>query len=150
MSDNRQVPLLEDWAAYIRGELSPERAEWMESLLLEDEQAFAIYMQALDMEAQGLPVLEDPEHFVEHVMNQLETSHTSMVHLEPKGSRPRWYEHRLFHYVVAASLTLVFLSAGWFDKLTPEPQKADTHMNKSSYSEELVKVTTDWLDKMKP
>ncbi|MWV44667.1 hypothetical protein GRF59_13695 [Paenibacillus sp. HJL G12] len=152
MSENKQaLPLPEEWAAYIRGEVSPRRAEWMESLLLADEQAFTLYMQAMDLEAQALPALEEPEHFANKVMDQLGSSGEKINPLpaEPKDRNRRWYEHRMFHYAIAACLTLIFLSAGWFDKLTLDPQQAG-HAGRVSYSEELVRVTTGWLDRMKP
>jgi len=151
MSDNRQsIPTIEEWTAYIRGETPQGLTECMETLLLEDETAFSLYMQAMDMEADSLPVMENPEHFVQNVMNQLVTPEVNKLHLEQKDNRRRWYEHRLFHYAIAACLTLIFLSAGWFDKLTPGPQQVNAHENKASYSEELVRVTTGWLDRIKP
>lgn len=151
MSDHKEArPTMEEWAAYIRGETLPEHADWMESLLLEDEEAFSLYMQAMDMEAQGLPLLADPEGFVEQVMQQVDIPETTAKPSEQKDKGRRWYEHRLFHYAIAACLTLIFLSAGWFDKLTPGPQQVDAHVSKGSYSDELVKVTTGWLDRMKP
>lgn len=151
MSDNRQsIPTIEEWTAYIRGETPQGLTEWMETLLLEDEAAFSLYMQAMDMEADGLPVMENPEHFVQNVMNQLVSAEVNHIHMEQKDNRRRWYEHRLFHYAIAACLTLIFLSAGWFDKLTPGPQQVNAHTNKASYSEELVRVTTGWLDRIKP
>lgn len=151
MSDNRQAwPEAGEWAAYVRGELLPERAEWLESLLLEDDRALELYLQALAVEEASLPVLESPVLFAQHVMNRIETSETKVVNMEKKENRRRFYEHRLFHYVIAASLTLIFLSAGWFDRLTPGPAQAAKLAEKTSISEELVKVTTDWLDRLKP
>ncbi|MEC0243273.1 hypothetical protein P4H66_26005 [Paenibacillus dokdonensis] len=151
MSDNGQsIPAIEEWTAYIRGETPQRQAEWMEALLLEDETAFSLYMQAMDMEAEGLPVMGNPEQFVQNVMNQLVTPEVNNILLEQKDNRRRWYEHRLFHYAIAACLTLIFLSAGWFDKLTPGPQQVNAHANKASYSEDLVRVTTGWLDRIKP
>jgi hypothetical protein len=151
MSDSRQVlPEAKEWAAYIRGESVPERAEWLESLLLDDEQAFELYMQVLDAESAVLPVLESPELFAQNVMNQIGMPEIKAVNMETKKCRRRFYEHRLFHYVIAASLTLIFLSAGWFDKLTPGPNLTDKHAARTPFSEELVKVTTGWLDRLKP
>lgn len=153
MSENKgAMPLPEEWAAYIRGDISPERTEIMESLLLEDEQAFTFYMQAMDLESQTLPRLEEPVTFADQVMERIEASAEKIVPSASasKDRSRRWYEHRLFHYAIAACLTLIFLSAGWFDKLTPGPQQAGDHEGKVSYSEELVKVTTGWLDRMKP
>lgn len=151
MSHHKEArPTMEEWAAYIRGEFAPEHTDWMESLLLEDEEAFSHYIQAMEMEAHGLPLLTDPDGFVEQVMQQVEIPETTAKPSELKDKGRRWYEHRLFHYAIAACLTLIFLSAGWFDKLTPVQQQVDAHVSKGSYSDELVKVTTGWLDRMKP
>lgn len=152
MNDNRKaMPSVEAWAAYIRGDESVrEQVEYMETLLLEDEQALELYMKALEREGSELPVLAQPERFADNVMSRIGNPRAKVVNMEARDDRRRWYEHRLFHYAIAACLTLIFLSAGWFDKLTPGPEHVKKHANESSFSEELVKVTTGWIDRLKP
>ncbi|MDR9853872.1 hypothetical protein RJP21_09680 [Paenibacillus sp. VCA1] len=152
MNDNRKaVPSVEEWAAYIRGDQSvQEREAYMEEMLLENELALESYMQALELVEAELPVLPRPEGFTEMVMTRIGGSETKVVHMEARDDRRRWYEHRLFHYAIAACLTLIFLSAGWFDKLSPGPEHVKKHAREASFSEELVKVTTGWIDRLKP
>lgn len=152
MNDKRnRVPTFEEWGAYIRGDESVrEQVEQMEALLLENDHALELYMQALELETAELPVLGQPERFADNVMSRIGKPQAKVVNMETKDDTRRWYEHRLFHYAIAACLTLIFLSAGWFDKLTPGPEQVEKHANEASFSEELVKVTTGWIDRLKP
>lgn len=130
---------------YLAGQSTPdERGKW-EEVLLEDEEAFSLYMEALDEMQDELPELMNQGAFVNRVMTAAGIDNIPRIH---KPSRTRWYERTLFHYVIAASLTLLFMSSGVFDRLmtgnmdvvVPEDAKG------LSYSEQMMQATSGWLD----
>ncbi|MMZ45883.1 hypothetical protein D1872_74910 [compost metagenome] len=156
MTDQQDRPWIEgqtnDWHAYITGACSIEESTRLERLLLEDEQALMLYLVALE---QLEPTLKDysgwmdTERFTDQVMAVLPE-----IEMEPNQvlfKKRRWFEKPVFHYVVAASLTLILLSSGAFDKMMPQTgDKPIPPKERVSYSEEVMQATTTWLDKLKP
>ncbi|WP_068499585.1 hypothetical protein [Paenibacillus kribbensis] len=156
MTEQQDKPWMEgqlkDWHAYITGTCTVEESERLEKLLLEDEQALDVYLAALE---QLEPTLEDhvaqinTERFTDRVMAALPDIDAEANQAIFK--KRRWFEKPVFHYVIAASLTLILLSSGAFDKMMlqnngkPIPSK-----ERVSYSEEVMRATTSWLDKLKP
>ncbi|MEK3942706.1 hypothetical protein [Paenibacillus sp. FSL H3-0310] len=142
--------------AYLEGqEDSIERDGW-EQLLLKDEDTFVSYMEMLDELKEDLPSLENSSAFTERVMGDwMATVRSSVVIEEVAGQeegsrRYRWYDKTIFHYAVAASLTLLIMSSGMFDKLlTGEMElivpKKD---NSPSYSEQFMQATSGWLSRI--
>lgn len=155
MTDQQDKPWMEgqlkDWHAYITGTCTLEESERLEKLLLEDEQALDVYLAALE---QLEPTLEDhtaqmnTEHFTDRVMAVLPDidAEASQVIFNKR----RWFEKPVFHYVIAASLTLILLSSGAFDKMLQNNGKPIPSKERVSYSEEVMRATTTWLDKLKP
>ncbi|KAF6612441.1 hypothetical protein H6F38_30935, partial [Paenibacillus sp. EKM208P] len=92
-----------------------------EKLLLEDEQALMLYLVALEQLESTLKDYSawmDTERFTDQVMAVLPE-----IEAEPSQvmfKKRRWFEKPVFHYVVAASLTLILLSSGAFDKMMPQ------------------------------
>lgn len=155
MTEQQDRPWMEgqtnDWHSYITGTCTIEESTRLEKLLLEDEQALMLYLVALE---QLEPALEeysawmDTERFTDQVMAVLPD-------IEVPGQvgfkKRRWFEKPVFHYVVAASLTLILLSSGAFDKMMPHSGGKQMPPNERvSYSEEVMQATTTWLDKLKP
>ncbi|MEC0181869.1 hypothetical protein P4H61_10180 [Paenibacillus peoriae] len=156
MTEQQDKPWMEgqlkDWHAYITGTCTLEESERLEKLLLEDEQALDVYLAALE---QLEPTLQDfsarmnTERFTDRVMAALPDidAEASQVIFKKR----RWFEKPVSHYLIAASLTLILLSSGAFDKIMlqnngkPLPPK-----ERVSYSEEVMRAATSWLDKLKP
>lgn len=142
--------------AFLTGqETDLDREEW-ERLLLEDEETFALYMEVMDEVESELPSLENSSAFVERVMEDLagtiaESTLVEKEAVKEEGTRRyRWYEKTIFHYTVAASLTLIFMSSGMFDKLlTGEmPLVVPKRDNSPTYSEQMMQATSGWLDQI--
>lgn len=143
-------------SAYLQGTGSVrDREEW-ECQLLEDEDALSEYIEALDEHQDVLPRLEEPLVFVDNVMrswNELaavpEVSDESAFILE-EPRRNRWYEKAIFHYTIAASITVLFLLSGVFDRLLIDEMSATVQMKDEdpSYSEQMMLATSGWLDQL--
>lgn len=143
-------PLTQDWVEYIKGACTPEKAASLESLLLEDDSDLAAYMQVMHDLGPKLPDLEYEQRFIDNVMDALPSGEKDAERGAYENGRRRWYEHRMFHYAVAACITLIFLSTGWFDKLGPVTLQKAAPDGQTTYADKLVDVTTGWLDRLKP
>lgn len=137
---------------YIKGECSSEEAAAWEALMLSNDDVLEVYMQVMSEMDSELPVMNHPETFVDRVLSN-ETIVPYRSQLVPISlDRPRrWYEKSVFHYTVAASITLVLMFSGAFDRLFPEGKNPKAELSSSpSYSEQLMEKTTNWLDQLKP
>ncbi|AET61352.1 hypothetical protein HPL003_23160 [Paenibacillus terrae HPL-003] len=156
MTDQHDKPWtkgqMNDWHAYITGLCTTEESARLEKLLLEDEQALALYLVALEQLESTLEdcsAWTDTERFTDQVMATLPDKEAESNQAIFK--KRRWFEKPAFHYVVAASLTLILLSSGAFDKMMPQTNgKTVPPKKRVSYSEEVMRATTSWLDKLKP
>lgn len=136
-------------------ETDVEREEW-EQLLLDDEETFATYLEMLDEVECELPSLENSSAFVEKVMENWasyssdSTNVTQIIVKEESTRRVRFYEKAFFHYTVAASLTLLIMSSGMFDKLLTGQMElvVPKKENSATYSEQMMQATSGWLDQI--
>lgn len=166
--DHEQV----DWFKYINGELDDKHCHIAEWLLESNGAALEAYMRAMAELESSLPKLEDEQHFADRVMNMLPNTSdewaATVSQLQPKPSlvpasmkassdtserRKReihFSKRPLFHYILAASITLCLLSLGAFDSPLPEEGKIILPSTKPSISKQFLDTTSGWLDELKP
>lgn len=146
MKDTGNTPE-EMWKAYIRGELSPERAEKLDQLLQDDDAMFQVYMTELMANQDELPSLLDEERFANDVLSALPAQARSHAN---KEHRKRW-QNPLVHYVIAASITLLLLGGGVFDLLSAGANAAvQRQAGDTPLSDQLMQRATNWMEKIKP
>jgi len=137
------------WTDYIEGHMSETQANRMEQLLMEDAEAMDSYLEALGIHGE-LPPLHDPTGFADSVMHRIEGIQPTQSQGKSRAGRNRrWLEHKVFHYAVAACLTLIFLSSGLFDKVAPYHKFQDGD-HRGSFTEKWTEAATSWLDNFKP
>ncbi|MCM3698105.1 hypothetical protein [Paenibacillus macerans] len=136
------------WLDYIHGNVGAGKAERMEALLLGDEEAFAAYAEALSSLEQELPKPVDERMFMRSVLAALPETEPQ-PHMDKQAKR--WSRHPLFHYVIAASVTALLLSGGFFDRLAASANHM-MDLNRSqdaSISRQMMDAAAGWLDKWK-
>lgn len=135
---------------YVRGEGTYEERSNYEELMLSDDRVFTWYMQVLGEFDSELPDLPDPDGFVDGVVAHEEIIPYSQRTAWPHQEHPkRWYERAIFHYTIAASITMLFLFTGAFDQLLPGEISGDIPLSKQpSYSEQWMEKTSGWLDQL--
>jgi len=140
---------LEDWVSYIRGTLGEEERLEMEKLLFASDEEMEQYLYAMDSLEGELPEPEDHDVFAERMMQQL---YGKPVQHSPKGKvKPRhkhWYEHPMFHYTIAASITFILLMSGVFQNLTGGSH-ALLEQPSGSFTESMIQTAFSWLDALK-
>ena len=137
---------------YIQGVSNAEESECWEQLILSEDEAMLLHIEAVAEAAANMPKLADPVGFADRVLKQREMVPYPVPTTAPSMKRPRrWYEKTMIHYTVAASLTLVFMFTGTFDRLVPENAgRMYPGPETPSYTEQLMNKTTGWLDQLLP
>ncbi|EHB64462.1 MULTISPECIES: hypothetical protein [Paenibacillus] len=136
---------------YIKGEAAPEERALYEERLLSDDSLLELYMEALSRQ-DGLPDLPDPALFADRVMNHEKIKPYPRRAAAYASDRPkRWYEKAIVHYAIAASVTLLFLFTGAFERLqSVSPEQGAPLSQSPSYSDQLVEKTSGWIDSLLP
>ncbi|WIV17910.1 hypothetical protein QPK24_16015 [Paenibacillus polygoni] len=153
------------FTAYIKGTLTEAEREEIDEQLLTDEEALASYLMSLQLLNQNedlahqnnnetftFPEIHSQTVFTKRIMKQVD----SMVRREGRKKRigklswQHLLSHKMIHYTVAASITVLFISTGVFDRLAPGNVYKSETQTAQPYSEVLVKKATGWLDTLKP
>ncbi|MEK4511503.1 hypothetical protein EJP82_04275 [Paenibacillus anaericanus] len=138
------------WKEYIRRDAIQQSDEELESLLLQDDESLEAYITALTSLEHELPNLLDQKRFTDKVMKSLPIDELGpKVSSLPKWPR-KWSRHPLFHYVIAASVTVILMSCGLFDFLTFGAEQVIHQTDRPSISQQLLDKTSGWIDKLKP
>lgn len=132
------------WDSYISGTMNSEEEEHLEALLLQDEQAFKAYAAVLFSQESTLPGPEDEELYLQRLLGALPQEKVKPV--LPERSKT-WSRHPIFHYGVAAAITVLLMGCGLFDQMSSgtsewinRPQQA------APLSERMLDMTVRWVD----
>lgn len=131
------------WKKYIRGELSPDMAGKLESLLKRDDAVFAQYLEILTSLEEELPSIHNEAAFVADILQCLPDD--TGLHGDKKkergypGVRRQW-----MNYGIAAVATLLLLGGGVFDQFTsPSTGLSDSG---TSISSRWMERAGSWMD----
>ncbi|MFD1178785.1 hypothetical protein ACFQ3W_21140 [Paenibacillus puldeungensis] len=136
------------WEKYIRGETPPDTAKRLDALLAENPEAFDAYLEVFASLEQELPIPENEQHFIQNVLGALpqEKQNIKGVHESDKQAKS-WIYNPLFHYAIAASITVLLLTSGFFDLLSAEANKVISRPPDASMSKHVVDQASAWIDK---
>lgn len=136
------------WKEYILRDDLQGNDEELENVLLQDDESLTAYIEALTSLEQELPRLEDQERFTDRVMKSLPIA--DQKHFNKSTRLRNWSRHPLFHYVIAASITLFLMSCGLFDYISLGKEQVMKQTEGHSISQQLLDKTSSWIDKIKP
>lgn len=159
---------LEQWACYVREELSMEEQLEYEAHLSSCDQCLELYMQCLELARDSFPVLAAEKVMADAVMQSIVAS-TSISEVldtrkpEPaiqrqKKTAPSFLRHPVFHYAVAAAVTFLLMGTGVFQSLAERVGSAETNVvasppvqeDRSSVSQIIMEKTIGMLDSIQP
>lgn len=141
---------LEAWKAYIQGQLPLEEEQRLEKMLLEDEESVLLYAEALSLLENEMPLMSEEELWLDELMSALPAvPEPSSDHAKEPGKVAQWFAQPWLQYVIAASITLLLMTSGFFDALFSRANEAMHHSNDISVSDQLMDTATSWFDKMK-
>jgi predicted anti-sigma-YlaC factor YlaD len=135
---------IQQWKAYAQGG-GVDRTS-MDAHLLECEDCMELYVVSLEEVREDLPQISDITHFTERVLEQIQFL---PKHRIKRLDHRRWYSNTLFHYTIAASLTLVLVGSGTFNQMIDRVSQIsqDTEqVHQISVSDQLTNKAGKWLD----
>ncbi|MDU1847368.1 MAG: hypothetical protein E6778_17695 [Niallia nealsonii] len=137
----------DDWMKYVNDELNEKERAFLENHLYTCDQCLELYIDAVDMQEEILPSISDEAAFMNDIMQKISFENMEIEKIEER-KRP-FYQSSIFHYAIAASLTLIMMSAGFFQSIikhTETIQKAEVSLKEEPKSGGLVDKTFAWMD----
>ncbi|MEZ2715375.1 hypothetical protein [Niallia circulans] len=135
------------WMKYVKDELSEKERSILEDHLYTCDQCLELYIDAVDKQEETLPSISDEAAFMNDIMQKISYENLEIKTIEEK-KRPI-YQSSIFHYAIAASLTLILMSAGFFQSIvkhTETIQKTEVSFKNEPKSGGLVDKTFAWMD----
>ncbi|WP_416151180.1 anti-sigma factor family protein [Salipaludibacillus sp. HK11] len=132
----------EDWLDYVNDELPWETRAVYEEHLYTCEKCMETYLHVIEESSHLLPDVENEESFVEGVLSQIEVP-IYFKTTKPGKTKRVFYKQTAFHYVLAASLTVLFMSSGVFQSITTYVDE----VQKTTISEESPSITQQIMNR---
>jgi len=133
----------EEWMSYINDKLSETTCEELENHLFSCDLCLEVYIKMIDRQAQELPVI-DYSSFTDEIIAEL---------TQKKVRKKILYQRTLFHYAVAAVITLTLMTTGFFQTIMgvvttaevssiskPQQSVSNSLMEKSSALFEIIDI----------
>ncbi|MEK5440468.1 MULTISPECIES: hypothetical protein [unclassified Fredinandcohnia] len=124
----------EEWLMYMKDELAESRRGELEDHLYSCDQCLEIYMKLVEDQAVELPDLENI-HFTDEVVMKLPVN--------KEKQKKSILQSPIFHYGVAAVVTLSLMSTGVFQSMTGIVGTVEA----SSFSKQRQSVSTSLMEK---
>ncbi|WP_096186565.1 anti-sigma factor family protein [Evansella halocellulosilytica] len=129
-----------DWHQYVNEELSESKKQEFEEHLYGCDECMDLYLQVIEESNDQLPDVGDHDEFTDVVLSRIEKQHG--ISQSIRRRRP-FYEQTVFHYVLAATLTIVLMTSGVFQSITNYVD--DVHQ--STVSEETPSITEQIINR---
>ncbi len=132
----------EQWLAYVKDELDEKVRIDYEGHLYGCDQCLALYIEAVEMVEQQASIITTDEI--------IQSVNTSVAMKQPKDIKePSFYKKALFHYMVAAAMTLVLMSSGIFSQLIDVVSDIESEdANRSSVTSKIMDSSTSIIEQV--
>lgn len=143
----------EEWMTYVKNEMAQDVREEYENHLYTCDQCLTLYLDAVAEAEEDLPEIENETGFTDLIMAQIAESKPAVPKAatqKKSGSRP-FYQTAIFHYSIAAVMTILLMSAGVFQSITQYTvalQKPSFQEERTSFTEGIVDRTFAWMDSL--
>jgi anti-sigma factor RsiW len=139
----------EEWKRYANDELAEADREMYENHLYSCDECLEVYLEAVA--ETELPPMENGSSFTDLVMARIseKAKKTAQPQTSEEKKRRPFYQSPLFHYSLAAAMTILLMTTGVFQSITQYAgavQDPDFQEKKTSVTEGLVDKTFAWMD----
>lgn len=134
----------EEWAKYVKNELEDDVREVYDDHLYSCDQCLELYLEAVTVLESELPTLSNPDSFSDLVMAEVSKTKKKWS----KKPAP-FYQKTSFHYILAAAMTILFMTSGVFQSITKYVDAVQTPQieeSTPSMTEGLMNKTFAWMD----
>lgn len=136
----------EQWQLYVKNELNDDVREGYDEHLYSCDQCLEVYLMAVTEFESELPVLSNADEFTNMIMAEVSNEKKKYEVTSP------FYQKTIFHYGIAAAMTILFMTSGVFQSITKyvdNVQSPNIEESTPSVTEELVNKTFAWMDNIK-
>jgi predicted anti-sigma-YlaC factor YlaD len=129
----------------VNNEIDEKVREMYEDHLYSCDQCLELYLQAVAEFEDNLPVLSNEADFTDIVMSKVTIKHDSIK----KEKAAPFYQKTIFHYVIAAAMTILLMTTGVFQSITHYVETVQSpHVQEKSPSltEGIMNKTFAWMD----
>jgi len=136
---------MDEWKKYVNDELGQDLRVQYETHLYQCDQCLDIYLQAVAEAETILPVMSDEAEFTDSIMALITEDK------QRQSKKKRFLQSSLFHYSIAAAMTLVLMGTGVFQSIaqyTSELQNMGFQGKSVSMTEKIVDKTFTWMDSL--
>ncbi|OIJ14339.1 hypothetical protein BKP37_08295 [Anaerobacillus alkalilacustris] len=126
----------DDLERYAKGELEERQRDECETHLYSCDQCMSTYMSVLEVIGSSLPDIKEESLFTDQIMQKINEDKIDKV-----AKRP-FYEQTFFHYMLAATLTIILMTSGVFQSLTGYIDE----VQRTRLSEETPSITNKILE----
>src|SRR5690625_1095796 len=132
----------EQWLAYVKNELNEKMRSHYDDHLYTCDHCLALYLKAIEtVELQHSVITTD--EIIQTVNKNVEIKQTQEI------KEPSFYKKALFHYIVAAAMTLLLMSSGVFSQLIHVVTDIETQDgNRSSMISKLMDSSISIVDQI--
>lgn len=140
----------DQWLQYVKNEIEGEDRALYEDHLYTCDQCLEVYLAAVEVEE--LPDLGDGTAFTDNIMAQLPKGNQRHPDIKAEKSSRKataFYKKTIFHYSVAAAMTILLMSTGFFQTLTQYAGDVESKQfkeDKASITEGFMDKTFMWMD----
>lgn len=130
----------EEWTRYVKAQLPEELRDSYEAHLYECEDCMNTYLQAMELSESSLPDLEDGSQLTNVIMQQIGGTNLKRCATNQRSFK----QHPLFHYIIAAAMTIVFMFSGVFQSITnylDDVQNTTLSQQTPSITEKILETT---------
>lgn len=143
------IPLGE-WKAYARGEINAEKRFLYEQHLYTCNQCMDLYMEAIESIQDEIPTIEEPSAYTDEIISHIPFEKDTRPIIQ-KSNKKRWYEEKVFHYLLAAAMTFLLMATGVFTELTNvttqfEENRQTQAQAQSSFTENVLNILLNQIE----
>lgn len=146
---------LDEWMKYVKNEVDDETREMFEDHLYSCDHCLELYLLAVEEEEDELPSMENEFDFTDMVMSKVQSQSQAVIIPFPMQKEPEKkktiHKTAVFHYAVAAAMTILLMTTGVFQSLTQYAegvQNTNFQEKKNSVTEGIVDKTFAWMDSL--
>jgi len=139
---------MEQWKAYVNDDLDEKVREVYEEHLYSCDQCLDLYFQVVAEQEEHLPVLSNEADFTNMIMARIEEGNKS-ERQQSKVKKVPLYQKAIFHYTLAASMTILLMTTGVFQSITSyvgSIQNPVAMEEQNSVTKGIVDKTFAWMD----
>ncbi|WP_141430394.1 hypothetical protein [Bacillus sp. 03113] len=135
-----------DWTKYVNNELEEHVREAYEKHLYSCDQCLELYVRVIEQHEDSFPVIIDETDFANSIMEAI-----SEQKIIQKQKATPFYQKALFHYTLAAAMTLLLMMTGVFHSITEYAesiQLSEQNGEQSSMTDGIMNKTFAWMDSL--